>query len=419
MLNADAIREGNRGRVVGGSAAALAALLAVLLLVVTSCGGTGDSAASTQDGKDGKEQKKEVPKGPSEAIVKIAPKNGADDVATTGALKVTAAQGKLTKVTVKDDDGTRIPGKIVKKGAAWKPERHLMTKTEYSVHAVAEDAEGRTSAEHTSFTTIVPADTFIGYYTPDDGDKVGVGMPVSVRFNRPIADRESVEKALSVKADPGVKIEGHWFGNNRLDFRPEKYWKAGTKVTLNLHLDGVEGANGVYGTQHKTVKFTIGRAQVSVVDAKKKTMTVLRDGKKIKQVPISAGAPATSTYNGKMVISEKHEVTRMNGDTVGFGGEYDIEDVPHAMRLSTSGTFIHGNYWAGKATFGSANTSHGCIGLFDARGGGDKSTPAAWFYDNSLVGDIVEVKNSKDETIQPDNGFSGWNMDWEDWTAAP
>ena len=46
-----------------------------------------------------------------------------------------------------------------------------------------------------------------------------------------------------------------------------------------------------------------------------------------------------------MVISEKSEVTRMNGATVGFGGEYDIKDVPHAMRLADSGTFVHGNYW--------------------------------------------------------------------------
>jgi len=36
----------------------------------------------------------------------------------------------------------------------------------------------------------------------------------------------------------------------------------------------------------------------------------------------------------------------MNGRTVGFGGEYDIPDVPHAMRLTTSGTFVHGNYWS-------------------------------------------------------------------------
>ena len=73
-----------------------------------------------------------------------------------------------------------------------------------------------------------------------------------------------------------------------------------------------------------------------------------------------------------MVISEKFKETRMNGSTVGFKkndgkGEYDIQDVPHAMRLSDSGTFIHGNYW-GKGVFGKANTSHGCVGLEDAKG---------------------------------------------------
>ena len=101
-------------------------------------------------------------------------------------------------------------------------------------------------------------------------------------------------------------------------------------------------------------------------------MKVERDGKLLKTIPISAGSPANTTYNGQMVISEKYEVTRMNGATVGFGGEYDIKDVPHAMRLSSSGTFIHGNYWGDPSVFGSANTSHGCVGLEDARGAGDR-----------------------------------------------
>lgn len=242
-------------------------------------------------------------------------------------------------------------------------------------------------------------------------------MPVSIRFTRGITAPKAVEDAIKVSAEPSVPIEGHWFGNDRLDFRPEKYWAPGTKVTLKLDLNGVEGRPGVYGTQAKEVSFTVGRSQVSTVDAKSKQMTVVRDGKTVKTIPITSGAPGTETYNGKMVISEKHLVTRMNGDTVGFGGEYDIKDVPHAMRLSTSGTFIHGNYWSGRAAFGTRNASHGCVGLFDQRGGGDGSTPAAWFFRNSVIGDVVVVKNSHDETIQPDNGFSDWNLSWEKWKA--
>ncbi|QGV78396.1 L,D-transpeptidase [Streptomyces ficellus] len=391
----------------------LALLLGALLLLVTACGGS-DSASGGEGG--------EKPKGgdavknaASQAVVTVAPKDGAASVATSGALKVTAEKGKLTTVTVADSKGNRVEGKLAGDGASWEPVRHLAGGTKYKVHAVAEDAEGRESAKDTTFTTLVPKNTFIGHYTPEDGSTVGVGMPVSINFTRGITDPGAVEKAIKVTAVPSVPIEGHWFGNDRLDFRPEKYWAAGTKVTVQLNLDGVEGRPGVYGKQQKTVTFTVGRSQVSTVDASAKTMKVVRDGKLIKTIPITAGAPSTTTYNGQMVISEKYKVTRMNGATVGFGGEYDIKDVPHAMRLSTSGTFVHGNYWASRSTFGSANVSHGCVGLRDVRGAYDGKTPAAWFYNQSIIGDVVVVKNSKDKQIQPENGLNGWNMPWSEW----
>lgn len=379
-----------------------------MLLLVTACGGDVD---------DGKPAGKAGEKDASQAAVTIAPKDGAHDVATSGALKVTAQKGRLKSVKVKDGKGNEVDGKIAGSGALWQPSGHLGASTEYTVDAIAVDGKGRKAAEHSSFTTLVPKNTFIGQYTPENGQQVGVGMPVSIHFTRGITDPKAVEDAIKVSAKPSVPVEGHWFGNDRLDFRPEKYWAAGTKVTLKLDLNGVEGRPGVYGTQAKEVSFTVGRSQVSTVDAESKKMTVVRDGKKIKTIPITSGGPGTETYNGKMVISEKHQVTRMNGDTVGFGGEYDIKDVPHAMRLSTSGTFIHGNYWSGRATFGTRNASHGCVGLFDQRGGGDSSTPAAWFFRNSVVGDVVIVKNSHDETIQPGNGFSDWNLSWEKWKA--
>ncbi|MFE6740498.1 L,D-transpeptidase [Streptomyces tubercidicus] len=392
-----------------GGGGPLAVLLAAVLLLATGCGG--------DDGEDKKAGKAGGDKDASQAAVTIAPKDGADGVATIGALKVSAQKGRLKSVKVKDGKGNEVDGKIAGDGAVWKPSGHLGASTKYTVDAIAVDTKGREAAEHSCFTTLVPKNTFIGQYSPENGQRVGVGMPVSIRFTRGITDPKAVEKAIKVSAEPSVPVEGHWFGNDRLDFRPEKYWAPGTKVTLKLDLNGVEGRPGVYGTQAKEVSFTVGRSQISTVDAKSKQMTVVRDGKTVKTIPITAGAPGTETYNGKMVISEKHLVTRMNGDTVGFGGEYDIKDVPHAMRLSTSGTFIHGNYWSGRAAFGSRNASHGCVGLFDQRGGGDGSTPAAWFFRNSIIGDVVVVKNSHDETIQPDNGFSDWNLSWEKWKA--
>jgi lipoprotein-anchoring transpeptidase ErfK/SrfK len=412
-LSLESIRGDGRAQVIGGSAIGLGVLVVVLLLTMSMCSG-----ASGADGKSGDERAK----GPSEAVLKITPKNGADGVGTDGALKVTAAKGKLVHVQVKDEKGNEVKGKIAKGGKGWEPASHLATRTKYSVKAHAKDSEGREATKSARFTTLTPSSTFIGRFTPENGDKVGVGMPVSINFNHAIKNREAVEKAISVNADPEVDVEGHWFGDSRLDFRPEEYWEAGTKVKLDLDLDGVEGYDGVYGEQDKSVGFTIGRSQVSVVDAKTKRMTVKRDGETLKKIDISSGSPEHPTYNGRMVISERHKETRMDGNTVGFGrdeeaGGYDIKDVPHAMRLSTSGTFIHGNYWLTQGQFGTVNASHGCVGLFDKRGGGDKSTPGAWFFRESIVGDVVEIKNSKDKTIQPDNGLNGWNMDWDEWKA--
>ncbi|WP_435798399.1 L,D-transpeptidase [Streptomyces antibioticus] len=386
------------------------------LLAVTACGGGGGSNAGTGGkGKDDKGSTAAAESKQSVAVVTIAPKTGAKDVDTSGALEVSAAKGKLTEVTVRDDDGTKIEGEISADGTSWTPATHLAASTEYQVHAVAKDSEGRTAAEDSSFTTLSPQNTFTGNFTPEDGSTVGVGMPFSVRFTRGITKPDDVEKAIRITTEPAVDVQGHWFGNDRLDFRPEKYWKAGTKVTVKLNLDGVEGRKGVYGKQAKTVSFTIGRDQVSIVDAKKHTMKVMREGKVVKTIPVTTGKPGYATWNGQMVISEKFTVTRMNGDTVGYDGEYDIKDVPHAMRLTNSGTFVHGNYWGGGA-FGNYNASHGCIGLRDVRGGYDGSVPAAWFFKQSMIGDVVVVKNSTDPVVDPSNGLNGWNLSWAEWT---
>ncbi|MEU2027240.1 Ig-like domain-containing protein [Streptomyces sp. NPDC016469] len=394
------------------------------VLVLSACDDGGDKGGPSPESS--KSQAADVDKAAaqetSEAQITIAPKNGATNASINNAAKVTVAKGKLTAVTMTTADGKSVKGTLSADGTSWKPDVQLERSTTYKINATAKDAKGREAHENSSFTTVSPANSFIGNFTPEDGSTVGVGMPVSINFNKPITDTKAVQNGIKVTSSSGQEVVGHWFNNQRLDLRPENYWQAGSTVTLKLSLDGVEGADGVYGVQQKTVTFKVGRAQVSTVDAKTHMMTVTRDGKTIKTIPISSGSPDNPTYNGQMVISEKYKETRMNGATVGFTdddgkGEYDIKDVPHAMRLSTSGTFIHGNYW-GKGIFGKANTSHGCVGLEDAKGAGDPNTPAAWFYNNSMVGDVVIVKNSPDKTIQPSNGLNGWNLSWAEWTAG-
>ncbi|WP_030615907.1 L,D-transpeptidase [Streptomyces achromogenes] len=386
------------------------AALMVGALTLTACGGDADAG---NDGKGGDSPKT------STAKIAISAKDGSTG-ASINATGVKVSDGKLTEVKMTvAGSGQAVPGAISADGRTWKPEQRLERGTKYEINVTAKDPEGRTAAANSIFTTVSSANSFIGTYTPDNGATVGVGMPVSFTFDKSITDKKAVQSHITVNTSSGQQVAGHWFGDRRLDFRPQEYWKAGSKVTMNIDLDGVQGARGVYGVQKKTVSFTVGRSQVSTVDVNTQTMTVVRDGQTLKSVPISAGSPEHTTYNGQMVISEKFTQTRMNGSTVGFGGEYDIPDVPHAMRLTTSGTFIHGNYWYNKGNppFGRTGTSHGCVGLADVQGAqGD--TSAKWFYDNSLIGDVVIVKNSPDTTVAPDNGLNGWNMPWSTWTAG-
>ncbi|MFF3273175.1 Ig-like domain-containing protein [Streptomyces chrestomyceticus] len=394
---------------------AAASLLTAGALALSACG--GDASAGGNDGKGQAGADAAAAKDASEAKITVTSKNGATD-ASINDTGVKVSGGKLTDVKlVQADNGAAVKGAISADGSSWKPSAQLERGTKYKLVANAKDGKDRPATENVTFTTVSSKNSFIGSYTPDGGKTVGVGMPVSFTFDKAISNKKDVQSHITVTSSSGQKVVGHWFGAQRLDFRPEQYWKAGSKVTLKIDLDGVKGGQGITGVQSKTVSFTVGRSQVSTVDMNTQTMTVVRDGKTVKSIPISGGSAKNPTYNGQMVISEKFTQTRMDGSTVGFGGEYDIKDVPHAMRLSSSGTFIHGNYWGSPSIFGRAGTSHGCVGLQDNRGGGG-DTPGKWFFENSLIGDVVVVKNSPDKTVKPDNGLNGWNMSWSEWQAG-
>ena len=388
--------------------AATAVLFGALLLGATGCG----SSSEAKEPSGGDAQQAEPVR------ISVTPEDGATGVATSGELAVNAQGGTLTEVTVEDAEGTEVPGELTEDGTGWEPTEHLANDTAYTVTATGRNAEGAEETVASRFTTVAADATFTTNWNVSDGAEFGVGMELSLTFDTPIENTDEVREAVRITTEPEVEVVGHWFGNQRLDFRPREYWAPGTEVTVRLRERGVEGAPGVYGTAYEDLHFTIGRSQVSTVDAAAHTMEVVRDGELVRTIPITAGAPGRDTWLGRMVISEKLIETRMNGETVGFGGEYDIPDVPHAMRLTTSGTFLHGNYWAADSVFGHENASHGCIGLNDSRGAADPDTDAAWFYEHSLIGDVVEVVNSDDEVVAPDNGLNGWNMSWEEWTAG-
>ncbi|UQA97760.1 L,D-transpeptidase [Streptomyces halobius] len=354
-------------------------------------------------------------------MIRVVPDDGARGVRTRERLEVRVPEGRLARVEVRragTAGRTPLAGRISPDGRIWRPTSGpLALGAKYTVDVVALDGAGRRTTRRTTFTTLVPPHRLIGFYTPENNTRVGTGMIVSLTFNRRVVDRAAVERAIRVTARPAVQIAPHWFGSRRLDFRPRDRWRPGTVITVDLRLRDVQTGPDAYGVQRKTIRYRVGRDQISTVDVARHIMTVRRDGRVLARLPVTAGNAQNPTYNGKMVIMARQSVTRMDGRTVGFGGEYDIKDVPHAMRLTRSGTFLHGNYWAPPAVFGGLNTSHGCVGLKDVRGGGPK-TPAGWFFARSIVGDTVEVRNSWDRTVAPDNGLGGWNMSWERWRAG-
>ncbi|MCF3131485.1 L,D-transpeptidase [Streptomyces olivochromogenes] len=234
-----------------------------------------------------------------------------------------------------------------------------------------------------------------------DRQTVGVGMPISVTFPRPVsaADRKAVESWLRVQTSSGTSGAWSWvkdrnlLDGQRVDFRPNSaYWQPGTKVTLRV------GSHGVR-------QFTIGRSLVATVDAKTHTMTV-RTGGTTKSIPVTTGAPGTDTWNGTMVVMDKASKVRMDSRTVGLGDAYN-GDYYWAVHLTTSGTYVHQNPHADTAA-GHSNVTHGCVGL--ATDGTAKR-----FYDQVIVGDVIKVTGSNKDPVATGNGYGDWNLTWKQW----
>ncbi|WP_405877193.1 Ig-like domain-containing protein [Streptomyces sp. NBC_00005] len=388
-------------------------LLAVLgaapaAAVLTGCSGSADASEGTAKAAASAKAAAKKP------TVSVTPADGTKKAGFADPVEVTVADGTLASVKVTGNDGSTLAGSFNDAKTKWTSAKNPYSGTKYTVTATPEGS----SAQTATFTTKSPGETFVGYFTPEANSTSGVGMPVSINFTHAVSDRAAVQKAITVTAEPAVEVVGHWFSDTRLDFRPETYWAAGTKITLSLRLKDIEGSDGIYGTQQKDVTFHIGREQISTVDLSSKEMVVKRGGETIATYPVSGGDSSHTTWSGIMVISERFKQTRMESSTVGLGDEYDISDVPHAQRLTTSGTFVHGNYWASTSVFGNQNTSHGCVGLHDAKGANDSSVAGYKFYNSSMLGDVVIVRNSGDKTVDPANGLNGWNLSWSQWKAG-
>ncbi|WP_151476371.1 L,D-transpeptidase [Streptomyces albicerus] len=372
---------------------------AAVVLAACSGGGGNDSGSGDNDGKNG----------PAAIVVK--PGSGTGKVPVNRKVTVRAQGGSLSSVEVGSPGPGKLSGTWSEDKSVWTSSTPLAPGATYTVKARGTASGGSALDKTTSFTTEAARNAFVGTYFPDKGTKVGVAMPVSITFNKPIRDKAAVERKLKVTASPAVEGSWSWMkdrdGKDRVDYRPETYWKTGTEVTLRMDLAGVNAGGGVYGTQQRVVNFRIGDAVTSTVDARKKTMTVARNGKTLRTLKISAGKKGFETWNGTMVVLGKVPTLRMNSDTVGiFGPEaYDLGEVKWDVQLTPSGTYAHAAPW-NEGKFGVVNGSHGCIGM--------STSDAKWFYDQVHLGDPVTVVNSVD-TVAANNGYGDWNVDWDTW----
>lgn len=330
-----------------------------------------------------------------------------------------AEPGRLTDVTVTDGHGRHLAGELGPDSGHWLNTEPLRAGEMYTVQVGAQDAAGTPVGVTMAFRTAPPADG--GRLTAEFGPRpgtYGAGEIVTADLSRPVpagdpVARARVEQALQVTSEPQVEGAWHWVDASTLHYRPRTYWPAHTVVRVRSGLDGVEVGDLGYGGPSEQLEFTVGDRIEAVTDSAAHEMTVRRNGRIIRTIPVTTGKAGFRTRAGIKVVLRKEPKVRMRGDTVGIKrGTKEFYDLPvlYATRVTWSGEYIHAAPWSVEAQ-GEENVSHGCTGM--------STENAAWFFETVREGDIVEVVNSGGEKMAPfANGFGDWNLDWGSWLAG-
>jgi len=380
------------------------------VLLASGCQGSAEAQSPAASGSSSSSSSSSGSSTTSSSPVslKITPENGSDSVAPNTTVKVAATGGPISAVTVKDTKNRVVSGRISADGLSWTASRFLRPSMSYTVSAVA--TSGTTSKS--SFSTFTPKITATYHVLPSAGSVVGVGMPLIVQFDSPVADaaKADVERNLSVSVSPAVTGSWGWLDDRQVMFRSSHYWKTGTKISLKASLAGVKTGTGKYVGSDASTSFTIGSAMVSYVNMKTHHMTVYKNGKLLRTLPVSTGRPGpkTETRYGIKVIVSKEPTHIMDSTSIGIPkgtpGYYRLT-THWAMRLTWSGEFLHSAPWS-VGSQGSANVSHGCTNLSPSN--------ADWLFSVSKIGDPVKYTGSN-RSIEQGNGYTLWNYSYADW----
>lgn len=337
--------------------------------------------------------------------------DGAVGVSVGSPVTVSAEDGVLGAVTMVDELGEPIEGKLSPDGLTWATTQPLDYNESYTLTAESLGLGGEISRSMT-FETHSPENLTMPYVLPNDGEVVGVGQPVAIRFDENIPNRLAAQQAIKIKTNPPVEGAFYWLSNREVRWRPATYWKPGTTVDVAVNTYGVDLGDGLFGQENVTTHFTIGDEVIATADDNTKTLTVKRNGEVIKTMPISMGKDSTPTNNGIYIIGDRFGHMVMDSSTYGVPSNspngYRTE-VDYATQMSYSGIYVHAAPWS-VGSQGYSNVSHGCLNV--------STSNAQWFFNNTKRGDIVEVANTVGSTLPGVDGLGDWNIPWEQWKAG-
>ena len=340
-----------------------------------------------------------------------APAADATDVPTAAEITYTMANATEGAVELKSASGEVVTGKPHPDGKSWVPDKQLQYGTKYTATVTVTGDGGKTATATQTFTTmaepgnLIRVSTYLG-----DGMVLGVGMPLMVTFGREIPEdmRDDVQRRLFVSTTPPQEGVWHWVSPTEVRYRPKVYWKPGTKLSYRAAAGGLPMGGGWYGRADLTIDASVGPAVVMVVDNATKKMTVTRDGKLLRTIPVSLGKKSTPSSYGTMLIMEKYRKTVFDTfKELGPEEGYRI-NIEYAQRLTWGGEFIHSAPWSVNAQ-GRTNVSHGCVNMSPAN--------ATWLFGITKVGDPVTVKGTE-RKVQVGNGFTDWNLTWEQYVKG-
>jgi len=387
--------------------------LAVVAAATLALSGCSASKVLKSDGGNASGDASPVAK-TFEGSISMNVRPGATSVKVNRHVKVRVSGAQLQSVTLRGPGGA-VPGTLATDSSNWHATGFLRPASKYVVSGIAVGDNGIRKQFKRSFRTqklTLDQQTYPSF-TPIAGDTVGIAMPVIVRFDVPVTDKKQIQQHLQVTSTPAQPGAWHWISDNEVHWRPKNFWKAGTKVNVKADIAGVPAGNGIYGQLNRQESFTVGRAQVLKVNTRTDQMSVVRNGKTIRTIPITTGKqPEFTTRSGIKVIIEKDRRHDMNSETIGIdpnsANGYNLKGVEFAMRLTYSGEFLHAAPWS-VSSQGHANVSHGCTGMSTANAG--------WLFENSLIGDPV-IYTGTDKPMTLTNGYGDWNESFADYAKG-